>query len=305
MSRSSQGIFTTVLPALVACLSFAGAAKAQLPVLPQKAPVPKVFSPPAGNIPPERPGDTPIPEPRPDSGNGKAGEATAPHDEEPVTPDKAPLPEARPPPSGTEGKSRESEKAEPPDPRSNAARSATLPADEAACRARLSALGVGFVERPPESSESGCALPYPIFVNTLGKDIDLAPDALMNCNLAEALARFAASVIEPAARNVYGEELKSVSQVSTYVCRPRNGTAKLSEHAFGNAIDIGHFSLSKGTEIDVAPASDEKATKFIAEIRNAACGPFKTVLGPGSDADHARHLHFDLAPRKDGSTFCQ
>jgi len=180
-----------------------------------------------------------------------------------------------------------------------------MPADETACRARLSALGVSFEERPPESSASGCALPYPIAVNSLGKDIGLAPGALMNCSLAEAVARFAASVIEPAARSVYGEELKSVSQISAYACRPRNGTSKLSEHAFGNAVDIGHFSLSKGTEIDVAPASDEKATKFLAEIRNAACGPFKTVLGPGSDADHARHLHFDLAPRKDGGTFCQ
>ncbi|MDH6234343.1 hypothetical protein M2281_004961 [Mesorhizobium soli] len=180
-----------------------------------------------------------------------------------------------------------------------------MPADEAACRARLNALGVRFEERPPESSASGCALPYPIDVKTLGKSVDLTPDALMNCNLAEAAARFAADVIAPAARRTYGEELKSVSQVSAYVCRPRHGTDKLSEHAFGNAIDIGHFSLSKGTEIDVAPAPDEKAAKFLADIRKGACGPFKTVLGPGSDADHARHLHFDLAPRKHGGTYCE
>ncbi|TIQ63130.1 MAG: extensin family protein, partial [Mesorhizobium sp.] len=36
-----------------------------------------------------------------------------------------------------------------------------------------------------------------------------------------------------------------------------------------------------------------------------ACGPFKTVLGPGSDADHSLHLHLDLAPRRNGGTFCQ
>jgi hypothetical protein len=40
-------------------------------------------------------------------------------------------------------------------------------------------------------------------------------------------------------------------------------------------------------------------------VRKAACGPFKTVLGPGSDADHALHFHFDLAPRRHGGTFCQ
>jgi hypothetical protein len=305
MTSLSQGILTPLLAALAsATLLCANAAQAQPPILPPKVPVPKVFSPPAGNIPPEKLGGTPVPEPRPDADKGKASKT--PHDDrEPVTPDKAPLPEKNPARSGIEGKSREPGKAELPDPRSNAPRSATMPADEATCRARLNTLGVRFEERPPESSASGCALPYPIDVKTLGKGVELTPDALMNCNLAEAAARFTADVIAPAARRTYGEELKSVSQVSAYVCRPRHGTDKLSEHAFGNAIDIGHFSLSKGTEIDVAPAPDEKAAKFLADIRKGACGPFKTVLGPGSDADHARHLHFDLAPRKHGDTFCQ
>ena len=31
----------------------------------------------------------------------------------------------------------------------------------------------------------------------------------------------------------------------------------------------------------------------------------ETVLGPGSDADHALHFHFDLEPRRNGGTFCQ
>ncbi|RVC58123.1 extensin family protein, partial [Mesorhizobium sp. M00.F.Ca.ET.038.03.1.1] len=35
------------------------------------------------------------------------------------------------------------------------------------------------------------------------------------------------------------------------------------------------------------------------------CGQFKTGLGPGSDAEHALHFHFDLEPRRNGSTFCQ
>ncbi|TIS79786.1 MAG: extensin family protein, partial [Mesorhizobium sp.] len=44
---------------------------------------------------------------------------------------------------------------------------------------------------------------------------------------------------------------------------------------------------------------------FLNAVRKAACGPFKTVLGPGSDADHSLHLHLDLAPRRNGGTFCQ
>jgi hypothetical protein len=40
-------------------------------------------------------------------------------------------------------------------------------------------------------------------------------------------------------------------------------------------------------------------------VRKAACGPFRTVLGPGADADHSLHFHFDLEPRKSKSAFCQ
>jgi hypothetical protein len=29
-------------------------------------------------------------------------------------------------------------------------------------------------------------------------------------------------------------------------------------------------------------------------MRRAACGWFTTLLGPGSDAAHADHLHFDV-----------
>ncbi len=37
--------------------------------------------------------------------------------------------------------------------------------------------------------------------------------------------------------------------------------------------------------------------KFLTEIRADACGPFRTVLGPGSDSYHSNHFHFDLAQR--------
>ena len=52
-------------------------------------------------------------------------------------------------------------------------------------------------------------------------------------------------------------------------------------------------------------AKDPKEAEFMLSVRLAACGPFKTVLGPGSDADHATHFHFDLQPRRSGSLFCQ
>ena len=99
--------------------------------------------------------------------------------------------------------------------------------------------------------------------------------------------------------------LKGISHASAYVCRPRNGTSKLSEHAFGNALDIASFTLTDGKTIAVEPGPEPDAGRFLDSLRAAACGPFKTVLGPGSDEDHALHFHFDLAPRRNGGTFCQ
>ena len=142
-------------------------------------------------------------------------------------------------------------------------------------------------------------------LKSLGSDISLSPDAEMNCAMAEAAVRFANGVISPAAKDELGQGLKGISQASAYVCRPRNGTRKLSEHAFGNALDIASFTLTDGTAIAVEAAPTQDAGRFLDKVRKSACGPFKTVLGPGSDDDHALHFHFDLAPRRTGRTFCQ
>ncbi len=193
-----------------------------------------------------------------------------------------------------------------PDPRSADRPADKMPEGEVACRERLKALGVEFEEHKAESDpEIGCSIPYPIVLKSLGKSIAISPGTELNCPMAEAAARFAADVIQPAAKADFGAELKSIDQASAFVCRPRHGTRKLSEHAFGNALDIASFKLSDGTEIKVGPTPPEKDAKFLNAVRKAACGPFKTVLGPGADADHTFHFHLDLEPRRHGGTFCQ
>jgi hypothetical protein len=79
----------------------------------------------------------------------------------------------------------------------------------------------------------------------------------------------------------------------------------MSEHAFGNALDIASFTLSNGAVIEIGPLPPERQARFLMAVRKAACGPFKTVLGPGSDPDHSLHFHLDLEPRRNGGTFCQ
>ncbi|MBZ9742843.1 MULTISPECIES: extensin family protein [unclassified Mesorhizobium] len=236
---------------------------------------------------PEPPAEVPIPTQRPDIS-------------EPGTQPPAVAPQPPPKPADADDKKML------PDPRSADLPEDKMPAEEVACRERLKTLGVEFEEHKAESNpEIGCSIPYPIMLKTLGKSIAITPGTELNCPMAEAAVRFAADVIQPAAKAEFGADLKSISQASAFVCRPRHGTRKLSEHAFGNALDIASFTLSDGKTIEVGPAPPEKDGKFLDAVRKAACGPFKTVLGPGADADHSLHFHFDLEPRRHGGTFCQ
>jgi hypothetical protein len=261
-------------------------------------------------LPATNPPNAPLPQARPES-----------PEEELATP--APAPETAPLPTAKPGIDAAPETAEPPksatpppppDPRSAQLPdpSGKLPPDEVACRARLTALGATFEAHAAEfDPEIGCAIPYPIMLKSFGKDISLKPAAEMNCTMAEAAARFMQDVAAPAAMSEFGTQIRSISHASAYVCRPRHGTQTLSEHAFGNALDIASFTLANGTtvQVELQPEeklqADEKPAIFLGRLRKAACGPFKTVLGPGSDADHATHFHFDMAPRRRGGTFCQ
>jgi hypothetical protein len=185
--------------------------------------------------------------------------------------------------------------------------STEMPGEEVACRAKLRELGVTFKEHAPLSEPEGCSAAHPITVSQLPDGVMLEPEAVLTCAMAEATARFVKDQAGPILEKEFGSELSTVNQVSSYVCRPRNGTNKLSEHAFANALDWGALILADGTRIDVQgyKRSEPRRTRIIQAIRDAACGPFKTVLGPGSDADHADHFHFDLAQRRNGGTFCQ
>ncbi len=268
--------------ALASVPSLAKSHRRTEPVLPATAPLPELREGPAPAIPPEGAvsppsDDVPVPQPRPDKEPDTQGPSI-------------------PPKTGPAL----------PDPRSAAQPDENMPEDELACRRRLKALGVAFEERKAEHDATvGCSIPYPLELKSLGGSIALSPDAEMNCAMAEATARFAAETISPAAEAEFGSPLKSIDQASAYVCRPRHNGRKISEHAFGNALDIVRFRLVDGTAIDVGPQLPETQKRFVDALRKAACGPFKTVLGPGADPDHESHLHLDLEPRRNGGTFCQ
>lgn len=177
----------------------------------------------------------------------------------------------------------------------------------AACEAELKSLGVRYV-RPVTDIDpvSGCRIDQPVELRSLADGVELTPTAILDCPTAVRFAIFTRASIQDMSVKTLGAGIKSVQHASAFVCRARNGTSKLSEHAFGRAIDIASFTTKTGLVVPVMamPKDRENEAGFLTAVRAAACGPFATVLGPGSDADHATHFHFDLAPRK-GSAYCR
>lgn len=178
--------------------------------------------------------------------------------------------------------------------------------DDAACRVRLKRLGVAFEPLSP-ISEGQCSAPLPLRVTALADGVKLPQGATLTCRMAEGLARWA-SEVQIEADRALRHPLAGLEIGGSYVCRGQNHDleAKLSEHAFADAVDVMAFSLAGRAAIPVKamPAGSAEA-EFLGRVRAKACGFFRTVLGPGSDAEHANHFHLDERERNAGHRICQ
>jgi len=179
-------------------------------------------------------------------------------------------------------------------------------ADFAACLGDLRELGVTFETVAP-MGEGGCAVQHPLRVTSLGSGVEIGPETILNCTTTRALATWVRDVVLPASLRTLGERPTAIRQDSTYVCRNRNNdpNAKVSEHAHANAIDIADFAFSDRADVGIGRSdAGSPEAAFEAGIREGACQHFTTVLGPGSNAEHATHFHLDLAARRGGYRLC-
>ena len=82
--------------------------------------------------------------------------------------------------------------------------------------------------------------------------------------------------------------------------------APISEHAFGNALDISSFTLADGRKITVKNGwrGSPEEQGFLRDVHASACQRFTTVLAPGSNVYHYDHIHVDLSRRASGRPIC-
>ncbi len=177
------------------------------------------------------------------------------------------------------------------------------------CEATLRTLGAKFSVGEPLVGESLCGWPRPLKLKALGKQVQVTGDPQVRCEVALALAQWSAEVVRPTAELHLDDELSKILISTSYQCRRRNNavTGKISEHGFANGVDVMGFELKDRRRVMIASrnGSVEPERAFQAAVRGGSCAYFTTVLGPGTNAAHASHLHLDLAIRRGGYRLCQ
>ena len=176
------------------------------------------------------------------------------------------------------------------------------------CNTALDEHVANFEPIRPIVEENGCGDINPVLLKSTGDPATkITVMATTNCAMVGALAAWTEDVVQSAALTYLGEEIIAFRNASSYVCRARNNRpgAKMSEHAFANALDISAFKTVSGGWIAVAGnwniASPE--SHFLKAIHREACAYFTTVLGPNANAAHHDHLHLDLGKHGRSGTY--
>lgn len=183
-----------------------------------------------------------------------------------------------------------------------------MPADEVGCRKELRRLGVTYSDLAPINDGGACRIDYPVKVMALSGNIEMKPAATLTCQMAAAFASWTRNELASSARWRYFSGVKTIHQGSSYSCRNIRGSGGVaSEHSKGNALDVMRIELENGKDIDVRKpgwfAFREKG--LLRSVREGGCSYFTTVLGPGYNADHADHFHFDIKHRRNGYVACR
>ena len=152
---------------------------------------------------------------------------------------------------------------------------------------------------PITSRVKGCGVEEPVKVTQIA-GVAISPAATITCETAQAAKQWIERGVQPA----FDNQVVKLQIAGSYVCRTRNHKkgAKVSEHGKGRALDISGFVLADGRALSVA--HDYRKSRAMKASHRAACGPFGTTLGPGSDGMHEDHLHMDIVSYRNG-TYCK
>ena len=108
--------------------------------------------------------------------------------------------------------------------------------------------------------------------------VAVQPTATLACPIVSTLDTWFAERVQPAALSWFGQPVAEIRQISAYSCRGMNGQrgARISEHAFGNALDIASFTLADGRKITVKDGwrGVPEEQGFLRDVHASACQQF-------------------------------
>ena len=168
------------------------------------------------------------------------------------------------------------------------------------CLANLAAAKVVF--EPLEAAGSGaCTIDNPVRLVATG--VPFNRPGMMSCELADALRRFEAEIVQPAAQRHFRQGVRRIHHAGSFDCRSQRNRNRLSQHALGKAMDIVAFELADGGMVNVAKHWSQGGARaaFLQEVARRSCSQFAGVITPDGDADHRDHIHLDIGPY----TFCR
>lgn len=173
---------------------------------------------------------------------------------------------------------------------------------ENACFARNLVVPSNFVvPAEPIDGPGICGMTRPLHVSALaGGAVGIDRMLTIDCPMIPALEAWLNDIVQPDAQARFGEKVTTLNVFGAYSCRSIDNIegARLSEHAFGNAVDVAGFTLADGRTIEYVrdwKKADTQEAAFLHEAHAGACQYFTTVLGPGADVFHYNHIHLDLA----------
>ncbi|MEM6791196.1 MAG: extensin family protein [Myxococcota bacterium] len=179
------------------------------------------------------------------------------------------------------------------------------------CRARLRDTAARFIGLPDrdEPNGNGCGIPRAVALIRGATGVRYQPAIRVDCSFALRLGEIETLMHEEAEAR-FGARVRAVGTIGSYACRDVRGRLRgwsggISEHSFGNAVDVTHFDLDDGQRISVArhyPRDRKPAARppgaflrrVVARVWDEAD---MRALSPDFDRSHAGHLHFDAGSR--------
>jgi len=154
----------------------------------------------------------------------------------------------------------------------------------------------------PLGGRGSCGLEHPSRSAPRSMDAwQVTPPAVIGCPMTASVDRWLTRSVQPAAAAYFRSRVVEIREIASYGCRTRNnhGVA-MSEHAFGNALDVAAFRLADGARSAWCGmvAGGPGGTGLSWQLPSPELCRVLHRARSGQRPHHSNHFHLDLLPHQ-------